>query len=130
MTPEREAGAGELSGRWAKANQFAEAASLFHDDATGTTDLADAFVTLAVHAGIACADVICIARLGRYSATGNHDESIKLLQKADPDAAKHLTRLLGIKTKAGYTHRPVSADDVAIAVRAYRALLERADKAR
>jgi hypothetical protein len=96
---------------------------LFHDDATGTTELADAFVTLAVHAGIASADVICIARLGQYSPTGSHDESAALLKKADPDAAKHLVRLLGVKTKAGYTHRPVSRDDVATALRASRALL-------
>jgi len=102
---------------------------LLRDDASDTTELADAFVTLAVHASIACADVICIARLGRYSPSGNHAESIKLLQAADTDAAKHL-RLLSIKTKAGYTHRPVSNDDIATALGAFRALLELARSAR
>lgn len=130
MTPERAAGAHELAGRWAKANQFAEAAELLRDDATDTTDLADAFVTLAIHAGIAAADVICIAKLGRYAPTGSHDESIRTLKQADPDAAKHLSRLLSIKTKAGYTYHPVSRDEIATAIRAYRALLEIASAAR
>lgn len=130
MSPARDGGDLERAGRWAKARQFADTADLLHDDATGAAESPDAFVTLAVHAGIACADVICIARLGQYSATGSHAEAAALLKKADPEAAKHLERLLAIKTKAGYTHRTVSNDDVATANRAYRALLARADSVR
>jgi len=130
MTPARAAGAGELTGRWAKAQQFADAAELHYDEARGAADLADAFVSLAVLAGIAAADVICIAKLGRYSATGNHRESVDLLKAADSESAKHLERLLNVKTKAGYTHRPVSAADVATALRAYRALVAVAETLR
>jgi hypothetical protein len=40
-------------GRLSKANQFALAASIFFDDAMRSTDLADTYVTLAIHSGIA-----------------------------------------------------------------------------
>ncbi len=102
---------------------------MFYDEATGDTELADAFVTLAVHSEIASSDAICAAKLGRYSASESHSDAIGLLRKADPDAAKHLGRLLGLKTKAGYTHRPVSGADVRAADRGYKALLLRAESA-
>lgn len=127
MTPQRDAGKAEATGRMAKARQFADAAELFRDDALASAvDVGDAFVTLAVHAGIAAADVICISRLGAYSPTGNHAESVGLLKKADASVSIHLDRLLGMKTKAGYATRPVSAREVQQAASALEALLDRA----
>jgi len=52
-----------------------------------------------------------------------------MLRRADPDAAKHLERLLALKTEAGYAHRPVASDDVARARRAHEALLDIASAA-
>lgn len=77
MTPSRPADATVRAGRWLKAQQFAEAADLHRpvDDA-GAPQGGDIYVTLAVHAGIAAADVICIGALGEYSATGAHDEAL------------------------------------------------------
>jgi len=125
MTPAREAGRPEADGRFRKARQFADAADLFADAAFGDADeFGDAYVTLAVHSGIASGDVISNVVSGEYSPTGNHQESVAMLRRADPDAAKHLERLLAMKTKAGYAHRPVSAEDVARARRAHEALLE------
>jgi hypothetical protein len=110
-----------------KAHQFAEAAAVLYDEARGTTEHPDAYVTQAVHSGIASADTICIRRLGEYSATGAHDEAIALLGKADKGLAKHLVRLLGLKTKAGYSTSHVSNADIEAARRAHLSLLESAD---
>jgi hypothetical protein len=131
VSPTRSAGAPEANGRYRKAVQFADAAILFGDDATTDVgEFGDACVTLAVHSGIASADVISISLLGEYSATGNHHESVAVLRRADPEAAKHLERLLAMKTKAGYAHRSASADDISKARRAHEALLARAAEVR
>lgn len=100
---------------------------MLYDGARGTADLPDAYVTQAVHSGIASADTICIRRLGEYSATGAHDEAVALLGKADKGLAKHLVRLLGLKTKAGYSTNHVSGADVEAARRAHLSLLAAAD---
>ena len=125
--PERIATAREGDVRLAKARQFAEAAAVLYDENGGKADLPDAYVTQAVHAGIAAADVICIRRLGRYSATGSHDEAVALLTSADRSLGKHLHRLLALKTKAGYSTSHVSSSDVEMARRAHTALLLAAD---
>jgi NTP pyrophosphatase (non-canonical NTP hydrolase) len=54
-------------GRMVKAQQFADAATLVQNLAEEAGDVADAYITLCVHAGIAASDVICCARLGRYA---------------------------------------------------------------
>ncbi|WP_291044475.1 hypothetical protein [Herbiconiux sp.] len=123
MTPERSADAFVAQGRLAKAEEFEAAAELFFEG-DGAGDHRDAYVTLAVHAGIAAADVICIRRLARYSPTGTHAETVALLEKAQSGAGRHLERLLALKSKAGYAHRPVSASDVLVARRCSAALVE------
>ena len=87
------------------------------------------FVTLCVHAGIAGADVICCARLGEHAQGENHAEAVDLLRSADREPAQHLRTLLGMKTKAGYSHLVASNDDVKRAGRAAEALLEAARRA-
>lgn len=129
MTPSRTGDAATATARLAKARQFSDVAALLFDEGTGTVTRADAYVTQAVHAGIAAADVICIRRLGEYSATGAHQESVALLKRADPECATHLSRLLNLKTKAGYSASPVSATDVAAARRSHLALLTAAEAA-
>ena len=52
----------------AKARQFVEAAETVEALADDANDVADAYVTLCVHAGIAAADVICCRRLGEHKA--------------------------------------------------------------
>lgn len=124
MNPPRSADTAVKAGRWAKAQHFAEAADLHmptddHDE-PGAGDI---YVTLAVHAGIAAADVICIGALGMYSATGAHEEAVDLVAKVDNGARASLARLLGVKTKAGYTHRPVSRSEVLAAQKALDRLM-------
>jgi hypothetical protein len=111
-------------GRLSKANQFALAASIFFDDAMRSTDLADTYVTLAIHSGIAAADVICARELGEYSATSSHRDAVALLKRANTMAAEQLSRLLELKSKAGYGHRAVTEAETRIAERAHKKLLE------
>jgi hypothetical protein len=116
------------AGRLAKAKQFLAAAGLIEDSASG--DVADAYVTLCVHSGIAAADVICCARLGRYAHGDSHAEAIALLRKARAaDSARRLEVLLGMKSKAGYTHLPSSTTDLKRAGRAAKDLVEAAERA-
>ena len=78
------------AGRLAKARQFASSAvdvlALADDEAA----VSDVFVTLAVTAGIAAADVICCARLGVHARGESHDDAVALLKQADTDAAASL----------------------------------------
>ena len=117
------------SGRMAKAEQFADAAAVVHEFASEAADIADAYVTLCVHAGIAGGDVICCARLGEYSRGENHSEAVKLLATVDRDASKQLQVLLDMKTRAGYSHTPVSGEQVIRAGRAMDGLLRAAREA-
>ena len=117
------------SGRMAKAEQFADAAAVVHEFASEAADIADAYVTLCVHAGIAGGDVICCARLGEYSRGENHSEAVKLLATVDRSASKQLQVLLDMKTRAGYSHTPVSREQVIRAGRAMDGLLRAAREA-
>ena len=113
-------------GRLSKAEQFADAAIAVDLLADEAADVADAYVTLCVHAGIAAADAICAARLGEYSRGESHDEAVTLLATIDKALAAHLRALLTVKTLAGYSHTPVSGERARRAGRAMDALVEAA----
>lgn len=119
------------AGRLNKARQFFEAAGDIGDLADDEAEVRDAVVTLLVHAGIAAADCICCRRLGKYAiGSNNHNEAVSLLQTvSQPDGtelAKKLNRLLGLKTKAGYTHRSVTTDERKQAQRSAESLVRAA----
>lgn len=113
-------------GRMAKAEQFAAAAEVVHDLADEADDVADAYVTLCIHAGIAASDVICTAKLGMHARGERHQDAVALLATVDKQASRHLEALLGLKTLAGYSHLPVSQGRARRAGRAMDALLESA----
>ncbi|MEN5074443.1 hypothetical protein ABE437_11535 [Isoptericola cucumis] len=119
-----------MAGRRTKAAQFAEAARNVRMLADEADDVGDAFVTLAVHAGIAASDVICCARLGEHARTESHHDAVTLLERADHAAAKHLRTLLGMKTRAGYSHTAISHQDSLRAERAMDALVDLARRVR
>ena len=116
-------------GRLRKAEQFLTAADLVRDLADKEDDVADAFATLCVHAGIAASDVICCSRLGEHAEGENHSETLSLLMVADKAAAKHLSSLLALKTKSGYSHNPITTAEAKRAGRAAEALVEAARRA-
>jgi hypothetical protein len=101
-------------GRLRKAVQFWEAAEMVREFADDEAEVGDTYVTLAVHAGIAASDAICCSALGRHSQGDDHQDAVKLLGGVRPDGkvlGKALAALLAIKTKAGYSHRPVNTGD-------------------
>lgn len=113
------------AGRLAKARQFLQVA----DDARELAEdrsVADAAVTLYIHAGIAAADAICAAALQRHAKGENHQQAVSLLASVDREASTRLRLLLGLKTRAGYGHDPVSQQNLVQAARAAQALVERA----
>ena len=111
-------------GRLAKALQFKAVA----DDALALADeghgVADAVVTLLVHAGIAASDAICAQALHEHAKGENHMEAAMLLHTVNPAAAKRLKRLLGMKTRAGYGHDPVTNYQLQQAERSAAALID------
>jgi hypothetical protein len=114
-------------GRLAKARQFLAAADtvlIFSDD---DLDLSDAYVTLCVHAGIAAADAICCALLGKHAIGESHGDAVGLLETASKDAARHLDTLLKLKTRSGYGATPSTSAARRQAGRAAAALLEVAE---
>lgn len=131
MTPARgehrtvQAGESVRRGRLAKAEQFLRVAEDAEelDDGAG---VADAAVTLYVHGGIAAADAICARALGMHARGQDHQEAIDLLASVDREAAAELRALLGMKTRAGYGHDPITPDRLARAQRAAQSLVLRA----
>jgi hypothetical protein len=97
-------------GRLRKAEQFLDAAATIREFASDEADVADAFVTLLVHAGIAAADAICCRVLGEHAQGDDHNQAFQLIGRVRPDGAalaSALAVLLGAKTRAGYGHEPV-----------------------
>ena len=122
MAETKRCSASVRAGRMAKARQFlvaAETVATVIDD----QEIADAFVTLCVHAGIAAADVICCARLGMFHSGESHNEAVALLGSVDKSAARQLKALLDMKTRSGYGPVLTSAADQKRAGRAAAALV-------
>jgi hypothetical protein len=111
-----------VAGRLAKAEQFWELARDFVGEQE-LDRLGDAYVTLCVHAGIAAADALCCSGLGEHAQGESHNDAVQLLAKVDKEASRALRALLGLKTKAGYSHTPVSRDDLKRAGRSAEALV-------
>ena len=122
MAETKRCAASTRAGRMAKARQFlvaAETIATVVDD----QEIADAFVTLCIHAGIAAADVISCARLGMLHSGENHNEAVALLGSVDKAAAGQLKALLDMKTRSGYSPVLTSAADQKRAGRAAAALV-------
>lgn len=125
MTPRQSpCGAGEARARLAKAYQYLEVA-----DVAASGDKQDAAAANAVLSGIAAADAICCLRLQRRSSSARHDDAIELLTAVDHSAATALRRLLAVRYKAQYDHRPVTASEAAQALRRAHQLLDAAQQA-
>lgn len=130
MTPRtRTCTAAIVRGRRRKAEQFADAFTTVLEFADEPGDVSDACATLAVHAGIAAADVICCAALGRHHRGEDHRGAIDLLASVDPRLARHLKALLDLKTLAGYSHDAITLSMLTKAGRAMTALVQAADRA-
>jgi hypothetical protein len=90
---------------------------------------ANAAASSAVLAGIAAADAICCARLGRRSRSQDHRDAVRLLEQVEPDGrriAESLRRLLDLKDSAEYGVASLGAARVKTAVRQATALVDAA----
>ncbi len=111
------------AGRLNKAQQFFDAADTLNTLVDDESELIEASITLCIHAGIAAADVICCARLGKHALGHDHAHAIELLMSVDAEASKRLVTLLGMKTKSGYTAVASAPADRKRAARAAEQLL-------
>lgn len=96
-------------GRLNKAEQFLRAAELI-SSSIDDSQLADAYVTLCVHAGIAASDVICCSRLGEHSVGADHRSAVALLALIDETSSIHLKTLLDMKGHSGYSEHEASPE--------------------
>jgi hypothetical protein len=96
-------------GRLNKAEQFLRAAEIISTSIDDSL-LADAYVTLCVHAGIAASDAICCARLGEHSVGSDHRSAVALLAQIDEVSSSHLKVLLDMKGHAGYSEHQASSE--------------------
>ena len=79
-------------------------------------------VGIAVTAGIAFADAICLAAVGRRSAGENHADAVDLLETVAPESARDLQVLLGLKIQSQYGSTAISREKAARARRAVERL--------
>lgn len=80
-------------------------------------------VGIAVLAGTAASDAVCLFALGvRYSGT-DHAEAATLLRQVDPDLADELSKLIRLKPPSHYGHSFISEADRTKSLRAARKLV-------
>ncbi|MBI2933923.1 MAG: hypothetical protein HYY16_19940 [Planctomycetes bacterium] len=93
---------------------------------------------LYVHAAIAFADAVAIARRGEKSTSENHMDALALLEEAVADvkgrdeAREHLRRIIDEKNRVAYTgvsFRGADLEKLAMHARRFRAFAERILKA-
>ncbi|MDR3661162.1 MAG: hypothetical protein P4L86_12360 [Mycobacterium sp.] len=120
MAGQRDCDSVVTAGRLSKANEFFDAAVLLGEE------MANAAGDLYIDAGIAASDVICCVRLGVHSNTGNHNEAVALLKRADSGSERHLNTLLNLKNKAAYTHQALTSAELKKMNRAAEHLVEAA----
>jgi len=65
-------------------------------------------------------------RKAEHAQGENHSETIALLKTADKTSVEHLSALLALKTKSGYSHAPITPGESKRAGRAAEALVEAA----
>jgi len=110
----------------AKAQEFLEAAQAALDALW-----LNAAVSSAVTAGINAKDALCFAMAGRSTAAGDHKSAVnelRALGSAGRGPATVLDRLLGLKDRAQYDRRGVTAGDAQAAVRRASVLVDSAER--
>ena len=89
----------------------------------------DARMVLLVMAGIAAADAICCASLGRRSTGSDHRDAVAELERVPLQGDQLARALLGSKHAASYTEASVGPAEVTGADRAARRLVDGATRA-
>ena len=90
-------------GRLKKANGFLQAAEMIEPYNAEDVHLADAYVTLCVHAGIAASDVICCSARQVHPKDPDHRKAVTFLEEFDGVNSIHLSTLIEVKSTSAYT---------------------------
>lgn len=80
-------------------------------------------VGVAVLAGIAASDAICLAATGARHAGDSHDEAAKLLARVDRHLGEELSKLVRLKPGAHYGSRFIGNEERTRALRAASVLV-------
>jgi hypothetical protein len=132
-TKRRSVPQGEATGYEAAAVQFFEAAEL-----AGEYEYWNAAGLLYVHAAIAFADAVAIARMGEKSTSENHLDAVRLLEestsnvKGRDEAREHLRKIIDVKNTVAYngdTFRRADLEKLALHAGRFRVFAERMLKA-
>lgn len=83
-------------------------------------------VGLAVLAGIAAGDAICLAATGERYSGADHPAAAELLGRVNAKDGSHLFKLVALKPASHYGHALLAAPDRDAALDAARALVEAA----
>lgn len=83
-------------------------------------------VGLAVLAGIAAGDAICLATMGRRYSGDDHAAAATLLSQTDSAAGRQLRKLVGFKPGSHYGDHLLQSRDRDSALRAARSLVDQA----
>ncbi|MDR1189107.1 MAG: hypothetical protein LBK95_16925 [Bifidobacteriaceae bacterium] len=121
--PTAKGGFGEARNRRLVAERYLEVADLVAEEAGATINVA---IGLAVLAGIAGGDAICLAALGERYAGPDHVVAADLLTRVDAKLGSRLRELLGLKAASHYGSRMLTSKDRSRALRHAGALVAEA----
>jgi hypothetical protein len=127
MSRVRTGGQAEAQAHLDKAREFAEAARAALD-----AGWHNAAASNAVTAGINAKDALCLAMAGRTTAADDHKLAVSELRSLGPAGAEPgnaLDRLLGLKDRAQYDRRSVSATEAQAGIRRAVTLVQAAERA-
>lgn len=105
------------------AQKYLEVADLVADE-DGTA--VNVCVGLAVLAGIAAGDALCITASGERYSGQDHAAAAELLERIDTTLGKRLRQLVGLKPGSHYGDNLLNADDRKTALRCAHVLVEAA----
>lgn len=110
-------------GRRRIAQKYLEVAELVATEDGAAVNVA---VGLAVLAGIAAADAICIAATGERASGQDHTAAADLLGRVDRNLGRRLRDLVDLKPASHYGERLLNLRDRTKAIRAARTLVDNA----
>lgn len=119
----RSASPAEGRGRRKVAATYLEVAELIEAEDGAAVNVC---VGVAVLAGIAAADAICVAALGERHAGSDHRGAARLLQRVDRKLAHQLSDLIEVKARSHYGADLLTHRDRVKALRCARTLVEEA----
>lgn len=114
---------GEARGRRKIAQKYLEVAELAGTEGGAAVNVC---IGVAVLAGIAAGDAICIAAIGQRYSGADHAAAADLLTRVDPNLGRGLRELLDLKPASHYGNSLLSETNRRRALRAASALVDEA----